>query len=273
MDPSTSERSYGPLTRALDASGKEAISICPATASSSSSQSSRLNWQPSQEANFQTASFGLCCTAISYLSLSKPPLERIIAEHRTILALKERPKLAMSTQTQRALHIAFQGKKDMLPCQPALLEFQQREVHHDLRPAEQRDGIKRIKLRGRDESRNHAHVAVPGIVTTINSHLYIKVSTRAPAFQFAPIEQIGRSPRAIEQHHPAIVLALRQDLIDGRAERRQPKPSGHNDYIASSSLLNGPVAAKRPPHPKDIVAFQRAHHPGHGPNGPDGMHQ
>ena len=32
----------------------------PATASSSSSQSSRLSWQPSQEANFHTASRGLC---------------------------------------------------------------------------------------------------------------------------------------------------------------------------------------------------------------------
>src|SRR5271167_3197292 len=60
MEPSTSERSYGPLTTAREASGKLAISTASATASSSSSQSSRLNWQPSQEENFQTASLGLC---------------------------------------------------------------------------------------------------------------------------------------------------------------------------------------------------------------------
>src|SRR5579885_172943 len=203
MDPSTSERSYGPLTRALDASGKEAISICPATASSSSSQSSRLNWQPSQEANFQTASFGLCCTAISYLSLSKPPLERIIAEHRTILALKERPELAMSTQPQGALHIAFQGKKDMLRCQPAFLEFQQREAHHDFWPADQRDGIERIKLRGWDEACHHAHIAAPGIGAMIHCDLYINIRAGAPAFQFALIEQISRGARAIQQKNPA----------------------------------------------------------------------
>src|SRR5271166_2069378 len=60
MEPSTSERSYGPLTTAREASGKLAISTASATASSSSSQSSRLNWQPSHEENFHTASFGLC---------------------------------------------------------------------------------------------------------------------------------------------------------------------------------------------------------------------
>src|SRR5271165_6578972 len=60
MEPSTRERSYGPLSTARDASGKFAISTASATASSSSSQSSRLNWQPSHEENFQTANFGLC---------------------------------------------------------------------------------------------------------------------------------------------------------------------------------------------------------------------
>ena len=49
----------GALDPAREASRKLAISTAPATASSSSSQSRRLSWQPSQEANFQTASFGL----------------------------------------------------------------------------------------------------------------------------------------------------------------------------------------------------------------------
>ena len=51
IEPSTSDRSYGPRIRYLDASGKWAISTAAATLSSSSSQSSRLSWQPSQELN------------------------------------------------------------------------------------------------------------------------------------------------------------------------------------------------------------------------------
>ena len=35
------------------------MSTSPASVSSSSSQSSTLSWQPSQEANFHTASLGL----------------------------------------------------------------------------------------------------------------------------------------------------------------------------------------------------------------------
>src|SRR5215813_7192115 len=77
-EPSTSDRSYGPLTIALDASTKYAICIASATASNSSSQSSRLNWQPSHEANFHTASF-LRLRAISrhYVSVGETVREGV----------------------------------------------------------------------------------------------------------------------------------------------------------------------------------------------------
>ena len=42
----------------LEASRKVAICTCPAMASSSSSQSSKVSWQPSHDANFHTASVG-----------------------------------------------------------------------------------------------------------------------------------------------------------------------------------------------------------------------
>src|SRR6266699_6050646 len=96
IDPSTSERSYGPFTTARDASGKLAISISPATASSSSSQSSRLNWQPSQEENFQTASFGFCVRIISNLPLCEQLLNLAVLEHGAVLADEVRQILAVS---------------------------------------------------------------------------------------------------------------------------------------------------------------------------------
>jgi hypothetical protein len=58
IEPSTSETSYGPPITALEASAKAAICTCSASVSSSSSQSSSVSWQPSQEANFHTASVG-----------------------------------------------------------------------------------------------------------------------------------------------------------------------------------------------------------------------
>ena len=59
IEPSTSERSYGPsTTRAASPRGSRRSRRRSATASSSSSQSSSVSWQPSHEANFQTASLG-----------------------------------------------------------------------------------------------------------------------------------------------------------------------------------------------------------------------
>ena len=52
------------------------MSIAPATASSSSSQSSSESWQPSHEANFQTASLGLAGVRhhISFSAISRRTL-------------------------------------------------------------------------------------------------------------------------------------------------------------------------------------------------------
>src|SRR5215468_10242855 len=94
IEPSTSDRSYGPLTVALDASTKYAICITSAIASSSSSQSSRLNWHPSHEANFQTASF-LRLRAISNLPFAKPWSDAVESKDRPVLANESRAEQAV----------------------------------------------------------------------------------------------------------------------------------------------------------------------------------
>src|SRR5215471_4606603 len=107
MDPSTSDKSYGPFTIARDASAKFAISISPTSASSSSSQSSKLSWQPSQEANFHTASFGFCFILISNLPLCKQSLDSLVREYWSIFTNKVGSILAMSTHADCTLHVAL----------------------------------------------------------------------------------------------------------------------------------------------------------------------
>src|SRR5215469_12039717 len=111
MDPSTSERSYGPFTFARDASRKLAISTSPATASNSSSQSSRLNWQPSQEANFQTASLGLCGT--SDLPQPEEGFYAVVSKHGPVLADEAGTKLAMAAKSHRTFHVALHRNEDL----------------------------------------------------------------------------------------------------------------------------------------------------------------
>ena len=57
-EPSTKSTSYGPGERDEVASGKSTISKCSTTASSSSSRSRSVSWQPSQEANLTTPTRG-----------------------------------------------------------------------------------------------------------------------------------------------------------------------------------------------------------------------
>src|SRR5271166_6279102 len=122
MEPSTSERSYGPLTTAREASGKFAISTAFATASSSSSQSNRLNWQPSHEENFHTASLGLRL-AISDLRPAEKCRDAVKGKRRPILAGEYRPILAVTAQADTAFHVAFHRQVSTLRCHTALQQF------------------------------------------------------------------------------------------------------------------------------------------------------
>ena len=113
-EPSTSDRSYGPSTVALLASRKYAISISPASASSSSSQSSSDSWQPSQEANFQTASVGL---RVSVGHSSRTPIrsaDLVVAIDRAVAADQRRAELAVAAVAEPAAHVALHRDVDPL---------------------------------------------------------------------------------------------------------------------------------------------------------------
>src|SRR5918994_80268 len=62
----------GPPTVALLASRKYAISSSPASMSSSSSQSSTVSWQPSQEENFHTARLGITAPGSRAMARARP---------------------------------------------------------------------------------------------------------------------------------------------------------------------------------------------------------
>src|ERR1035438_6438337 len=67
----------------LDISGKKAMSTAPASATSSSSRSSRLNWQPSQDANLKTPMRCLCFTYLAFPTLSIWNNPRLLVVGRT----------------------------------------------------------------------------------------------------------------------------------------------------------------------------------------------
>src|SRR6266852_6505862 len=294
MDPSTSERSYGPFTFARDASRKLAISTSPATASSSSSQSSRLSWQPSQEANFQTASFGLCLRAISYLPLCEQPLHTAVLEDGPILADEVWPVLAVPTEADGTLHIALHRDVNTLCRYAALLKLRHREAHHDFGSANEGHGIAWIKRSPGDELRDDTDAAAPGARGMIYGDVHLQIIVgiylpprqgilsggevsfaiaRLPAFEFAPVEDIRRRASAIEQRDLAVLFALCDDMVHGRAQWRQPDASGHNHHVLPLRVLDRPVTSKGSAHTYHIIRLELAHGLCHGSHSTSCMYQ
>src|ERR1035441_316671 len=115
---------------AREASGKYAMSRAPATLSSSSSASSKLNWQPSQEANLKTASRGLRLILELFFFQERP--HPVIGKDGAVLANEVRAILTVSAETDRALHVSFHGKINILPGESVSFQIAGNKPHHDL---------------------------------------------------------------------------------------------------------------------------------------------
>src|SRR6478672_1794940 len=118
----------------LDASGKYASSTSPASVRSSSSKSSKLNWQPSHDANLKTPSFNLCFGLELMVSL-QPRLHLWIGKNGSVFADEERSHLAMTTEPNGALHVTLHREIDLAGFETSALERLNDKTHHDFRAA------------------------------------------------------------------------------------------------------------------------------------------
>src|SRR5271166_4934363 len=96
------------------------MSSFPATASSSSSQSSRLSWQPSQDANFHTARRGRARRATSDLANVENRGDAIVAKDWSFAADESGSELTMPAEADCALHVALHRQINSVRRQPAV---------------------------------------------------------------------------------------------------------------------------------------------------------
>ena len=206
--------------------GNRPMSTAPATASSSSSRSSRLSWQPSQEANFQTASRGLVAGATSVIS-GLPDLEPGLAgagygNHGPFRQTKARSHLASGRI----------GRSRISCCVPATGVMRSAPARHrSARPRRSAsspparrpggggappDGTGRIEGDPRDQARHHADRPAPVAGRMVHRHLDLEVAATAPGLQFAAEDDVLRTAGAIEQRDPAESLARREYLVERR---------------------------------------------------------
>src|SRR5579883_740777 len=153
----------------MEPSGKYTISTASATSSSSSSASNSVNWQPSQEANLNTATVGFRpCPFSSELIFSKPGPDLVIRKDRPVFAQEVGTVLAMAAEADAAFHVALERNMQIARLQAARLQFPDHVPHHDLRPADQRYRVEGLQPHVAEQARHHPHVPVPGYAAVVH---------------------------------------------------------------------------------------------------------
>src|SRR5579872_1344005 len=183
------------------------MSMAPATASSSSSQSSSDSWQPSQEANFQTASLGLrgggivrhphpnppplsggglgwgCAESSSNLLQREQSPHLVVAHHRAILADETAGELTMPAQSHGAFHVALQREMDGILGQTDVVQRAGGKPHHDFGPTNQRQGIWGVDTEAGYQLGHHPNMATPVDPGVIDRHLDFHIELLSPIRQ------------------------------------------------------------------------------------------
>ena len=124
-----------------------------------------MSWQPSQLANFQTASFG--CGARPSRSSQLPHRravrpDRVEGEHRAVDAEQVLAQLAVAAQAHAAAHVALQGQPDPFDgATPARGELRRDVAHHHLGPAHQRERPGGVERARRDQLGDQADASGP----------------------------------------------------------------------------------------------------------------
>ena len=235
-----------------------------------------VSWQPSQEANFQTASLGLRPARHRQISrMLKRRREPVVGEHRPVLADEGRAELAVAAEADGAFHVALHREVDRArPARPPSCKRGDREAHHDLRAADQGDGVRRIEGGARDQRRHHADVAAPVGAGVVDGDLDVDVEPPPPALELAAEEDVvrrcarrrgarrGRSARARRAGGRAPGGAAR-----GRARRRRSTTS------RAAASATGQPRAERAAQAERVAGLQPRQRLGHRADGADRVDQ
>src|SRR5579871_507591 len=228
------------------ASGKRAISTAPATPSSSSSASSRLSWQPSQEANLKTAIRGLVPLELMFSQQTSQPL---ITENRAVLADEVWPILAVAAQTDGTLHVPFHRQVNIAGEHAAvLLEFSNHVAHHDFGTADESHCFIRMHTQVAEQRGHHTDAAAPVHATIIDGGEDLSIRRSPPRCQFLLVEQIAWAAGAIKDDQTDVIIAMAQNMVNRGAQRGQADAACDDQHILPANLFQRPRRAERTAH-------------------------
>src|SRR5208282_1424945 len=254
------------------ASGKYAISTAPTTASNSSSASSRLSWQPSQDGNLKTAILGLPFF-FSELILVHHRADLLVGKHRSVLADEMRAVLAVAAEADRTLHVSFHGEVNLTAAEAVTCQVAGHKAHHDLGPAEHGHGLRRTEPRVLEQSRHHADVVAPAQAAIVHRDEHLRVALARPRCQLLAIEKVARAACAVDQHQPVVVCPMRQDVINYRPQGRKSDAASHNHQVMAACDVHRPADPERATHTNAGAGFLADERVSGLTDGPHGVNQ
>ena len=114
----------------------------------------------------------------------------------------------------------------------------------------------RIDRRARDQRRYDADIAAPIGRGVIDRDGDVDIEAPPPCFEFSPVEDVGRSPRAVKHDDPAVTFTVGKHAVNHWAQRSETEPARHDDDVAAFALGDRPIRAIGSAHPNDLFATQ-----------------
>ena len=248
------------------------MSTAPATASSSSSQSSRVSWQPSHEANFQTASVGRA--ALGHVSvLARPaavrPRRRCTPARRGTRwwgragsARSGATAHFMLRSSDTSMSAAAHARGRAGPWPPNRIMSSGPHTNAAVLGGVQAQVV--------EQAGDHTDLPPPAWLGVVDGHE--RRRHRAGPASAAPRRgRAGRQaiePRAGRPTWPN-AGAVGQDRQHDGPQRRQPDAAGDDDDVAALGPLDRPRGAVRPPHADDVTLGHTAQRLGGRAHGAD----
>ena len=82
----------------------------------------------------------------------------------------------------------------------------------------------------------------------VDGDLDLQVESRAPALQFLAEEDVLRGPGAVQQHDLPYFVAVREQVVERRAQRRQADAAGDDHDVVPSASSTGQRRAEGTAH-------------------------
>ncbi len=128
-----------------------------------------------------------------------------------------------------------------------------RRLHHPLGTAHEGEGPRAVPGGAVEQLRDDAHGTGPTGTRAVDDDLDIDVPARGPAADLLAVEVVGRGAGAVVEPDVVELVALGEQPVDERPQRREADAAGGDDHVVAHRPLDRPRRPERTPD-ADLVA-------------------